>query len=390
MSLCGNLGILAVFKYSDFFVENLAGFLRLVGVSEWHPRPLGIVLPLGISFYTFPEPRLHHRLYRRDVRPIDSFLVFSVFVMFFPHLIAGPILRAKEFSPQLQTPRWVDNERIVRGISRIAIGLTKKVLIADWLASVVEPVFANPAYFDGRAHLVALYAYAFQILFDFAGYCDIAIGCALLLGYELPENFNSPYLSRSVTEFWRRWHITLSTWLRDYLYISLGGNRFGSWRTYRNLALTMLLGGLWHGASWNFVIWGGLHGIYLAVHRAWNRDGDPAQGSKLRHALKVVVTFNLVCFAWIFFRAQHFDQAWGIMHGIARFAATANGMLWLAFASPSALAAYWVLSRMRQRFEVWVPHGLAAHAGYGGILGLLLLGLTLAAAPGAEFIYFQF
>lgn len=152
----------------------------------------------------------------------------------------------------------------------------------------------------------------------------------------------------------------------------------------------MLLGGLWHGASWNFVIWGGLHGIYLAVHRAWNRDGDAAQGSKVRQAFKIVATFNLVCFAWIFFRAQHFDQAWGIMQGIGRFAASANGVLWLAFASPSALGAYWVLSRIRQRFEVWVPRGLAAHAGYGGMLGLLLLGLTLAAAPGAEFIYFQF
>ena len=271
-SLVFTLGLLACFKYAAFAVETLGPLAHVLGGAE--PPIPEVLLPLGISFYSFQILALQIDAYRGDFEAPRSFPRYALFVCFFPQLVAGPILRGREFLPQLERGGELQPERTRRGLWLIASGVVKKVIVGDFLlAPFVDPVFQHPGIADAPVHLLAVYSFAFQIYFDFSGYTDMARGMGLLMGFELPLNFKEPYLSRNPSEFWRRWHITLSRWLQDYLYIPLGGNRGGSFLTYRNLGITMLLGGLWHGASWNFVIWGALHGGILVLHR---RFGKPA------------------------------------------------------------------------------------------------------------------
>lgn len=312
--------------------------IRLAGLEDFEPVPLSAILPLGISFYTFQTMSYSIDVYRGKQRPMESMLKFAAYVTFFPQLVAGPIVRAGELGPQLSSSRSIDARQIFVGSNRILIGLLKKVVIADWLAVLVEPVFASPEAYTGLTNWIAVYAYAFQLSLDFSGYVDIALGRAMLLGFRLPENFAQPYMAGNIAEFWRRWHMTLSSWLRDYLYIPLGGNRGGRFRTYRNLILTMLLGGLWHGASWNFVIWGGLHGTMLAVRRVWR--GRKATPSRLLGAGILVVYRGAVA--------------------------------------------------LRQRVLAWYPTRLESEFAYGLWIGLSILVLSTLAAPTAEFIYFVF
>jgi len=313
VALAGNVGVLAYFKYYDFFVSSTDNLLHVVGLEA----PLGlrtIVLPVGISFYTFMAISYVVDTYRGDFVPV-TLEKFATYLSFFPHLVAGPIVRASELIPQFDTPRDPRAVDTSRAFYLIGTGLFKKVVIANYLAgAIVDDVFGAPGQHSSLEILVGIYAYAVQIYADFSGYTDMAIGLALLLGFKFPQNFDSPYAAVSVQDFWRRWHMTLSRWLRDYVYIPLGGNRKGEVRTYVNLMLTMLIGGLWHGAGWTFVVWGGLHGLYLVVGRLRGTASERPSGWPLWR--RRVVTFHLVCLAWVFFRADSFATAKDMLTGL--------------------------------------------------------------------------
>lgn len=306
-SLCVNLGLLCYFKYTNFFYEMLS---PLWGGNF---SPLDIFLPVGISFFTFQSLSYTIDVYRGELKPLDNLLDYVFYVSFFPQLVAGPIVRARDFIPQIRKPLFVSDEMFGRGVFFIIIGLFKKAVISDYISvNFVERIFDNPSLYSGVENLFGVYGYALQIYCDFSGYSDMAIGLALLLGFRFPMNFNSPYKSDSVTDFWHRWHISLSTWLKDYLYISLGGNRKGKIRTYLNLVITMLLGGLWHGASWNFIVWGALHGTALAIHkffRTLTGRGKDYRSRGIRKVFAILTTFHFVCFCWIFFRNTTFESS---------------------------------------------------------------------------------
>jgi len=312
ISVCANLGILGFFKYYDFFAESFAEILRLAGLAP-DPFTLGILLPVGISFYTFQTMSYTLDVYRRQLEPSDSLLDFALFVSFFPQLVAGPIERARTFLPQIAQPRRIDRDQVGAGLWLILWGYFQKVVIADRMAQVVNPVFAQYGDYQGLELLVALLAFTVQIYCDFSGYSDIARGLAKLMGFELMVNFKLPYFAVTPSDFWRRWHVSLSSWLRDYLYIPLGGNRGGTARTVRNLLLTMLLGGLWHGASWNFVIWGGYHGALLVIYR-W-LDPEPIDANPWRSGMSrwrvvgmMTLMFVLTVLGWLMFRAESAAQ----------------------------------------------------------------------------------
>ncbi|MBV9122438.1 MAG: MBOAT family protein [Planctomycetes bacterium] len=316
MSLVTNLGFLAVFKYTNFFLGNALALARECGwtVSPW---TVNLILPLGISFHTFQGISYTLDVYRGKVAAVRSFVDFALFVAFFPQLVAGPIVRAVEFLPQMATPPRVSSRQVVEGLHWLHLGLFKKVFLADRLGpQFVDVVFAHPAQYDAFTQRWAVLAYAAQIYCDFSGYSDIAIGCAKWLGFELPQNFNFPYLSASITEFWKRWHISLSTWMRDYLYIPLGGNRRGTLRTYVNLMLTMTLCGLWHGASWNYVMWGFYNGLLLAGHRIYHqalKDRPWAEDLRTRSWFRgsaILVTFLLVAAGYILVRSESWAGCW--------------------------------------------------------------------------------
>lgn len=315
VSLLVNLGLLCYFKYTNFFGTM---FSSLWGTEF---RPLDIFLPVGISFFTFQSLSYTIDVYRRQIQPLDRLLDYAFYVSFFPQLVAGPIVRARDFLPQVRRPLMVSREMSGTGVFLILCGLVKKAVVSDYLSlNFVDRVFDNPSLYSGAENLLGVYGYALQIYCDFSGYSDMAIGLALLLGFRFPENFRSPYRAESVAEFWHRWHISLSTWLRDYLYISLGGNRRGRARTYLNLFLTMLLGGLWHGASWNFVAWGAMHGTALAAHKAWRTFRGKAKtdvSHGWRRVAGAVVTFHFVCLCWVFFRCATFDDATEVLARIA-------------------------------------------------------------------------
>jgi alginate O-acetyltransferase complex protein AlgI len=296
VSIITNLGLLAYFKYTGFFLDNANALLKLTG---WQIPLVRVFLPAGISFYTFKSMSYTIDVFRRVIKPVDSVIEYAMFVTFFPDLIAGPIVRASVFLPQLDRDVGPTAARLQKGASLFIVGLGKKLLIADHCAVVADAVFASPGMWSCFDAWCGLIAYALQIYCDFSGYSDMAIGTAQMVGYELPENFRMPYLAANVADFWRRWHITLSMWLRDYLYVPLGGNRNGTARTYFNLMLTMLLGGLWHGASWNFVLWGSLHGAALALHRAWRR-AFPESRMPAAIAIPLTTLFTVLC--WVPFR----------------------------------------------------------------------------------------
>lgn len=331
VSLCVNLGLLCYFKYTNFLLECWAS------LTGGNFSMLDIFLPVGISFFTFQSLSYTIDVYRREIKPLTNLLDYAFYVSFFPQLVAGPIVRARDFIPQIRRPLFVSDEMFGRGIFLIMSGLFKKAVISDYISvNFVERIFDNPTLYSGVENLMGVYGYALQIYCDFSGYSDMAIGIALLLGFHFNINFDSPYKSASVTEFWRRWHISLSSWLRDYLYISLGGNRKGKVRQYVNLIITMFLGGLWHGASWNFVLWGVLHGVALAVHKFWmsltgRKKGEQSHG--IRRFFGVVVTFHFVCFCWIFFRNADFATSVDMLRQI--FTVFRPQLL------PQLLAGYW-------------------------------------------------
>lgn len=314
LSLVINLGMLSYFKYTNFFVDIINSFAG----SSW--GPFDIFLPVGISFFTFQSLSYSIDVYRGKLKPLDRLLDYAFYVSFFPQLVAGPIVRASDFIPQIRRPLTVTREMLGSGMFLIVCGIIKKAVISDYISiNFVERIFENPSLYSGIENLFGLYGYALQIYCDFSGYSDMAIGIALLLGFEFPKNFDSPYKATSVTDFWHRWHISLSTWLRDYLYISLGGNRHGKIRTYINLMLTMILGGLWHGASWNFIVWGTLHGVALAVHkfslsvRNLPKNYKP---SGWRKYVNIILTFHFVCFCWLFFRNTSFENSMTMIESI--------------------------------------------------------------------------
>lgn len=310
VSLFSNLGVLAIFKYFNFFIETFEGAAASLGYHLDYLH-LNILLPVGISFYTFQTLSYTIDIYRRRLDASRNFIDFALFVAFFPQLVAGPIERAKALLPQLAVKLKPTKDQVQQGIVLIVTGLFRKVIIGDTSGRIVDRVFGDVGMHTSDELLFALLLFSVQIYADFSGYSHIARGTAKLLGVELMKNFEQPYLSRNITEFWRRWHISLSSWLKDYLYISLGGNRGGINKTYRNLFITMLLGGLWHGASWNFVIWGGLHGIYLAIHKYFlaDRQVKAANDSNFNFVslLKITFTFSIVIFTWLFFRSTSWD-----------------------------------------------------------------------------------
>lgn len=321
LSIGVNLGVLAFFKYFNFFADSLQEAVALFDWQlSWHN--LHIILPVGISFYTFQSMSYTIDIYRRELEPEPDLLRFATYIAFFPQLVAGPIVRARTLLPQLRIDQAFRWDNFYAGSAQVLWGFFKKVAIADTLALFVDQCFEYPGHYGSLHLLIGVFFYAFQIYCDFSGYSDIAIGLARILGFYFPANFRTPYFSRNFSEFWTRWHITLSSWLRDYLYIPLGGNRQGQWKTLRNLMITMLLGGLWHGAGWTFVFWGFLHGLYLVLQRGLQGVGRTLglvllRTNKLIGALKMITVFMLTCLAWIFFRSSSFEVALTMIGRIA-------------------------------------------------------------------------
>jgi D-alanyl-lipoteichoic acid acyltransferase DltB (MBOAT superfamily) len=390
ISLVVNLGILGFFKYANFFLESGAGSLHAIGIDVESPT-WQILLPIGISFYTFHGISYTFDVYRREIAASRSALDFAVFVAFFPQLVAGPIGRAKLQLPQFQQARVRPADDGVRSaVFLILLGLFKKVAIADALAPAVDRAFTG-----GGAGwvtlLIGMYSFALQIYGDFSGYSDMARGSARLLGIELPSNFEQPYLSRNATEFWRRWHISLSTWLRDYLYVPLGGNRGSSRRVYRNLLLTMLLGGLWHGAAWTFVIWGAIHGCFLASHKWWRSRRPLVEEPSRAVALWcTIATFHVVCGAWIFFRSPDLRTALRYCEGILTLRPGPVDVEALAVLIPAALVTLFIdiAQRRAREHEVVVRWPAAVRGSVYAMFGLAIVVFS-GAAP-VPFIYFQF
>ena len=387
------LAALGYYKYTGFLTMTL---LQAWGCFAPPPRiPIhSPLLPLGISFFVFHAISLLGDCYRGKVREPVKLGDALLYVAFFPQLIAGPILRASRFLPQLAVRRNPAAIRVNRALLLIAGGLFKKVVLSNMLATrLVEPVFAVPQSFGAWDTLLAVYGYAAQIYCDFSGYTDIAIGCALLLGYRFPRNFNAPYTACDPQEFWHRWHISLSSWLRDYLYFPLGGSRKGSLRTYINLMLTMLLGGLWHGAAWTFVVWGGLHGSYLVVHRLWSRIGwSPLVRWRATAAWRWtarILLFHAVCAGWVFFRASSFTNAFSVFsrltaHGAATLA-TGPVLIVLFF----GLGSQFMPPRWRNGIEVELGRWPALAS--GAVFAAAIAAIEFLGPTGvAPFIYFQF
>jgi alginate O-acetyltransferase complex protein AlgI len=391
LSVAVNLGLLGYFKYFNFFVSSTNNALTWVGL-ELPISVREIVLPVGISFFTFMGISYVVDIYRRELEPA-SFGKFAAYLSLFPHLVAGPIVRGSELLPQMDTPRDPRRVDTARAFYLIGTGLFKKVVIANYLAGhIVDSVFGAPNQHSSLEIWIGVIAYAVQIYADFSGYTDMAIGLALLLGFKFPQNFDSPYAAISVQDFWHRWHMTLSRWLRDYLYIPLGGNRKGEPRTYLNLMATMLLGGLWHGASWTFVAWGALHGAGLCASRFRRDRGlSDATPSGLSLWRKRILTFGFVCFAWIFFRADSFGTAWDM---ITR--------LFTAWGQPSPLVSTGVILAVLaglggQYLPARVPQAIMARFSVLPVAGqvvALALALMISHAMGpqgvAPFIYFRF
>ncbi len=394
VSVATNLGILGLFKYFNFFAESAVDLLNLVGFAA-DPVTLNIILPVGISFYTFQTMSYTIDVYRRKIPATDSLLDFAVFVAFFPQLVAGPIERAAHLIPQVSHRRIIDSEAVNAGIFLILYGYFQKVFIADNAAKIVNEVFGKHQAYSDLDLVLAVVAFAIQIYGDFSGYSKIARGLAKLMGFELMVNFRLPYFALNPSDFWQRWHISLSSWLRDYLYISLGGNRAGKYKTYRNLAITMLLGGLWHGAAWNFVLWGAFHGAILIIYRAAGaipeRMEGIAKGLEWRPVklLRWAVMLALTLFGWLLFRATNAEQIWYFIEN-ASFEPTKNSLNY----TKAILFYTWplVLIQLAQHFRrdllilVRMPLPICAFI-YALMLAMIL---ALGARESSEFIYFQF
>jgi alginate O-acetyltransferase complex protein AlgI len=405
LTLVINLGLLGYFKYTNLLYQAFCG------ISGQPFAPLDIFLPVGVSFFTFQSLSYTLDVYRGTLKPVDHIIDYAFFVSFFPQLVAGPIVRAADFIPQIYKPTVVTREMFGRAVFLIGCGLFKKAVISDYISiNFVDRVFDAPTLYTGLENLFAVYGYALQIYCDFSGYSDMAIGIALLLGFHFNINFDSPYQSLNITEFWRRWHISLSTWLRDYLYISLGGNRKGKLRTYLNLMITMLLGGLWHGASWRFMIWGGLHGAALAFHKlvsdklaleVHGRQSTVHGNARMQVAAgwwKVAswfITFHFVCFCWIFFRAYDLEIVGQMLSQIATHF---NAQVFMEFVTGYKMVLglmvlgyilHFIPKTTELKAQAWVtdmPLVMKAVC----LTAIILVVLQIKSAGVQPFIYFQF
>ncbi len=394
VSVVVNLGLLAYFKYGGFVLENFAAAMATVGM-DWQAPAWDIVLPVGISFYTFQTMSYTLDVYLRRAKPADSLLDFSLFVTFFPQLVAGPIVRPTDLLPQFAQPRTATPPQVLWGLMLMVLGLFQKMVIADGLlAPTADDVFGATELLAPADAWLGTLAFSGQIFCDFAGYTTIAIGCSLVLGFSLIDNFRSPYAAIGFSDFWRRWHISLSSWLRDYLYVPLGGNRRGTARTYANLMITMLLGGLWHGAAWTFVVWGGLHGLYLCAERVLNqRVGHWAVWDRWISRLGLaLLTYALVNITWVFFRAQDFDTAWRMISAMLLLD-TGGTPLLDTFPVVATLVTIglmlvvqWTMRSRElhaevQRFPAWAV---------GMAWGVMMVLIAITQSDGDAFIYFQF
>lgn len=404
LSLIFNVGFLCVFKYYNFFIENVAE----VFAFNNQPSVLIWALPIGLSFHTFQSISYTVEVYRNNIKAERHLGIYALYVLFFPQMVAGPIERPQNVIPQLKTQHYFSTAHTTEGLRQILLGLVKKILIADNIALLVDSAYENPEASSVATLIVATYLFAFQIYFDFSGYSDIALGSARIFGIDLMKNFDQPYLSRSISDFWRRWHISLSSWFKDYVYVPLGGNKLGLSRLVANLFFVFLLSGLWHGASWTFVIWGGIHGFYLAFALIIKRIftyreniSDVPKGRSSRFSapfysiVKVVWTFHLVCFAWIFFRANSVSDAFEIVSKIFSFKANAANvfcidiytgvayifvslamlMIEYAYFSP-VFSGYFARSKRYQRWTIYIS----------SVMALVYFGQFSS----RNFIYFQF
>ena len=396
ISLIGNLGMLCFFKYGTFLLDNFVALSHVVGF-DFNPAKPNIILPAGISFYTFTTLCYTIDMYKKESKPVKSLLDFSLFVTFFPHLVAGPIVRPPQLVPQFETPRSASRKQMIDGLMLLTLGLFMKVVLADgMLASTADNVFNSHDLLPALDAWIGVLAFSGQIFLDFAGYSTCAIGVALCLGFVLPQNFNYPYASIGFTDFWRRWHITLSSWLRDYLYIPLGGSRNGKAKMYFALMMTMLIGGLWHGASWTFVVWGGLHGLYLWVEkffkdrRGVKRDTTISTNT-FKNFIYAMLTFTLVNITWVFFRSKTFVGSWSLLQSMFGLAdgkplLTTLAIIKVSVIIPLMILFHWFL-RNTKVLEVaykisWIWLSIVWSA--------MLLIIIWSQESGSSFIYFQF
>jgi alginate O-acetyltransferase complex protein AlgI len=385
VSMCSNLGMLAFFKYSGFFANSVNAIVAAIHGSE--PLPVwDLILPVGISFYTFQTMSYTIDIYRGEAKPADSLLHFAAYVSMFPQLIAGPIVRYSELELQLRRIRTqVDWTLMARGLYFFVGGLAQKLLLADIIARRIDPMLADYGSLQLAGSWIAMLGYTCQLYFDFAGYSNMAVGLGLMLGFEFPQNFDSPYRSSNISVFWRRWHITLSSWLRDYLFLPLGGSRGGRWLTLRNLAIVMLLGGLWHGAGWTFVVWGLLHGVLLVLHRLYS-DHVPRP---LPRPWGICVTFLCVVIGWVFFRAESMQMAWTLLaamsglRGVEPQILAAIGGVSTCMLLAALLSGIFLLPNLWQiKFQPTVAWAI--------VLSVLLSVCVLRFDSASPFLYFQF
>jgi alginate O-acetyltransferase complex protein AlgI len=396
LSISSNVLVLLIFKYSNFFIQSFANLLSKFGFAV-HTPILQLVLPIGISFYTFMSMAYVIDVYRGQLKPTPHLFDFALFVCYFPHLVAGPILRASQLLPQLTHERRIKLEQIRDGVALIVIGYVRKVAIADIISPMVGEAFTQMDSLGSGDLILRMYLFAIQLYGDFAGYSDIARGVSKLFGIELNLNFATPYLSQNITEFWRRWHISLSTWLRDYVYIPLGGNRKGKFRTYVNNFLTMLIGGLWHGANWTYVVWGGLNGLYLGIHKAYLDITGKPQLKQIEQPrwtfvtpFKVFFVFTLAAFAFIIFRSPNFSSAW---HYITKMFSFQGGITRVGsslFILPFVLLAFLLdIAQYTEWGEKFVARTTLWKRAiiFGSLFALVL---AAGADNSQPFIYFQF
>lgn len=392
LSVVVNLGMLAYFKYGEFLLNNFSALAASVGIA-YSPPEYDIVLPVGISFYTFATLSYTLDIYLRRAKPAQNFLDYALFVTFFPHLVAGPIMRPTELVPQFVTPRRATAHQLYFGLALMTLGLFQKVVLADgFLSDPAEMVYDAKTAAGSLDAWIGTLAFSGQIFCDFAGYSTTAIGAALCLGFAMPDNFRFPYAAVGFSDFWRRWHITLSSWLRDYLYIPLGGNRHGAARTYAALMGTMLLGGLWHGASWTFVVWGGLHGLYLSAERGLRSRFAGWRPGPIALLALGLLTYALVNITWVFFRATDFSKAWTMLRGMFGFNAGAPPILPVVHLAAVALivgglfATHWMMRNTTlETVLARTPAALIAV-----VWGLLAFAIVIEQGTGNAFIYFQF
>ena len=388
-----SLAILGFFKYFNFFVQSFANLFSITSLGA-----LNIILPVGISFYTFQALSYLIDVYRGKLKACERFIKISLYISFFPQLVAGPIVRASDFLPQLEIDRPMNRENLVEGLQIFLFGLIKKIVIADQLAVCVDAVFASPGNYNALSLVLTVVAYSIQIYCDFSGYSDMAIGVAKTFGYDLCKNFDMPYLSKNPTEFWKRWHISLSSWLKDYLYISLGGNRKGKLRTKINLMLTMVLGGLWHGANWQMVLWGALHGGALVVHKTFREQSDKYAIHVKNRVLKQVVAvisviamYLFTCVCWVFFRAQSFTDAITILTRIFTGAAGIRYYFVYTFIFAAIIGVASVIGAVRNQGHGYYPIlDLSKFWSKVVLILVILLTLMFFYAGDTAFIYFQF